>query len=96
MDLLNDVIRIFATFPFLFFGLVGYFCGSLFRDTGIIKILIALLIVPFCLKFLTEINSLYIATFPFLIFALIGYLGINKSRFYLRDIYESIADQVRR
>lgn len=96
LDTINAIIKFLQDYPFIFFGFVGYFNGYLFRNVNFIKVIAIILILPYCLSLLIEINLVFSATLPFCIFALGGFLGIDKSKYYLSKIANNIQNRLRR
>jgi len=55
-----------------FFSVAGYFCGCLFRNVGLIKIILIFIVIPFFLDLLTALNIIWQVTVPFLLFSFVG------------------------
>ena len=93
---ITEILRILVNYPAIIFCIAGYFVGSLFRDISILKIIVLLFVLPFCIEFLIELNNLQIATVPFLAASFIGYWGKERTQYYAANAFELVREQIER
>ena len=67
-------------FVIIIFSLAGYFCGSLLRNVGLLKLILIFVVIPFFLDLLTSLNIIWQVTVPFLISSYVGYLSLPKAQ----------------
>lgn len=93
---LTELLRILVNYPAIIFCVAGYFCGSLFCNITVIKVIVLLVVLFYAIQILIALNNLTVATIPFLIFALIGYWGKEKTLGYVSNTFELLREQVDR
>lgn len=81
LDVINAILRFLQDYPDIFFAVLGYFNGYLFRDIHVLKIIAIIVVVPYCVDMLIGINWVLTATLPFLLGAVLGYWGIDQSQY---------------
>lgn len=81
---------------YVIFALAGYFCGYLFRNTGFIKIIAIIVIVPAILQFVITIDEMLWVTIPFLIGVVLGLAGTEKLKRAFIIAGDSLQDLLRR
>ncbi len=56
LDVINAILRFLQDYPDIFFAVLGYFNGYLFRDIHVLKIIAIIVVVPYCVDMLIGIN----------------------------------------